>query len=553
MKAKYRKLLIYTMIMVFQLLVILYWAKAKTNYHIDELYSMTHASGFTAQVYNSEYITISRDFHLNEWTENSVFKKYLIVSDAEKTFRAPFSAILNGFVMFRNYYGLLNLAESIAGLSYVSAAPGLVLNIIFFILTELSLLSLLRKLRVDERIRCLAVAMFGFSGYIISTVEYIRFYMLVIMFMMFLLNCFYNLWNADTWKAVALYELAILVIGYFSFRDSELTLLFLGAFTCAFFVGLVVYRKKKQYVSFIGLGAVGLTYIICFTNYINILIAPDKYGSSADVAKAASDAIRETSVGTISLFFQWLKALFGMHLFGHRYIFYLFLAIAIVGVIVLIVCNRVEKKGVYSAKNLKSVRISLSSDTVFMAVTACEVIIYTALCAVCQFMIWRYYCFGFVSIFILFWYFLDRIIKRKPVQSVNHLLVIALSVFVVIIAIVPFSTRRIENIYEDEKDFIEGVGINNDLDVVLMLMNDKGVISRHETYDCIQIMPESTKIFATDISEYDYSCIDFPNEFMLWTHEERDVTVVLQDLKTHGYKIEELGKDHCSKAYVCKL
>ena len=151
MNDRLKKPLIYGVIIALQVMVILYWANTKTNYHIDELYSMTHASGFTAQVYNSEYITVSRDFHFNEWTKNSVFKKYLTVSDAEKAFRAPFFVFLNGLVRYRNYYGLLNIAESIAGYQYVSAIPGLVLNIILFILAELSLLSLLKKLKTGTR------------------------------------------------------------------------------------------------------------------------------------------------------------------------------------------------------------------------------------------------------------------------------------------------------------------------------------------------------------------------------------------------------------------
>lgn len=602
MKAKFMKILPYATIITLQIIVVLYWAGVKTNYHIDELYSMTHASGFTGQVYNSEYITTSRDFHFNEWTNNSILKKYLTVSDDEKAFNAPLSKVIGGIIKYRNYYGFLNVAESVFGYSDVSPIPGLFLNIVFFVITELLLILFLNKLGIDAHVKCLAIVHFGFSGYILSTVEYIRFYMLVIMLLMLMLNCFYGFWKADTWKQVFLCELGVLVAGYFSIQDSELTFFFLGGAIASLFIAIIMFRKLKQLISLIVLGIVGIVYLIYSTDYIGAVLNPAKYAAGSAVMKNASAAIHETSIGTVKSYLGWLKSVFDTLFWGHHLIPLLLIATVTIGIIIKTNIvgsgerqNGLDLKkirpvtaiaflvwvGIYAISimlgsgrllceivlysivvfafaeamgyKLGSFELSLSHESVFMIVVAGAALIYTSLCALCQFTVWRYYCFGFVSCFILFWYVMDRLLKRDGVRSINSLLIKIMTIFVVLISLLPFMSRKIENMYEDDKAFIEKIDSHADLDVILMLAYDEGEISRHETYDCIQIMPESTNIYISDISDYEYSRMDIPNNFILWTHEGRDISEFIYDLKAHGYIIEDLGKDHCSKAYFCRL
>ena len=66
-------------------------------------------------------------------------------------------------------------------------------------------------------------------------------------------------------------------------------------------------------------------------------------------------------------------------------------------------------------------------------------------------------------------------------------------------------------------------------------------------------MSEDSYIYCVDLGKYEYDLVDYPDEFMLWSYKSRDLTVVLEDLSQHGYDLRELGSDHCSKAYVCKV
>ncbi len=596
MKTKYRDFIILFIIIFFQVLVISYWTHCKTNYHVDELYSMGHASGFTGLVYTSQYITTSRDFKMNEWIENSVYKKYLTVSEQERAFNAPLYRNIISFFKYKNYFGLLNVVESIANNSEVSAIPGICLNIIFLFFSEILLVRFMKKLKMDEVIRILAVTMFGFTGYMISMVLYIRFYMFIIMLMILMLNCFYTLWKTDSWKQIVLSELVIAVCAYLSFKNSEFTMPFLGAFGLGFVIALLMRRKWKQLLTCSGACSIGLFII---WDYVKVLINPAKDYDSISIYDVASTNISQTSFDTIKHYFYWLKELMEFSFFGSRTIVYILLGamtialiissmgkdrkaytiashgvspvtlwsviiwlgifgvsvvlghgkfICIVILYVIIILGVTE----YSGFTPSFKRIYISDETQFILILACEALLFTLFDALCRYEIWRYYCYGFVSVFIVFWYITDRLLKRKFINGARTSLIVILAVFVIVNAFLPFKERRIECIFEDDKTFIDNVKNNQDLDVVLVLTVEEGEISRHETYDCINIMPEHTNIFVVDEAEFEESGINLPDEFILWAHNELDVDAVLNNLEDRGYYVRELGSDHCSKAYVLK-
>lgn len=605
MRLRNRELCIYIAIIAVQVLVMLYWGHVKTNYYEDDLYSMGSASSFTGEGDTARYITTSADFSLNEWTKNSTFKKYLLVSEEEKVFNAPFFKVMKKFITGRNYFGFLNLAESIAGYSFVSSRPGVLLNIIFFIIAEFSLISLMKKLNFDERIRYLSLAMFGFSCYVISAVEYIRFYMMVIMLMIMILNLLYRLWNSEQWKQIIYTEAGVMILSYFAYKNSELTIAYFGAVMGSLIVAFFLTKKWKQMISCIAVCLCGVGFILLSTNYVEILLHPGNYSTSNRVA-GTSIKISEASFYTIAYYLYWVKQLFETYYFGSCWIAYLFAgALTIYLIIVfeqtdnkhfhpdlnrirpvtmmailfwtaMLIVSHILGQGFYicalilclimffAAKevgvfeyriditNIK--KINVSSDTAFILVLASAMGIYTLFNAIALSIRWRYYCYGFVSGAIIVWYVLDRLFKRSFIKKAERPLYIILTGFVVINALIPFQSRNIEYMYEEDAGFIENVRNNQELDVVLFMgYRSGGDFSLCELYDCINLMSENSYMYFMDLEKYEYSLVDYPDEFMLWSHAKRDLTVVLDELGQHGYDLRELGSDYCSKAYVCQL
>lgn len=601
MKLKSRELYIYIVIIAVQVLVILYWGRLKTNYYEDDFYSMGYASSFTGKGDTARYITTSPDFSFHEWINNSILKKYLIVSDEEKVFNAPFFNVMQKFITGRNYFGFLNLAESIAGYSFVSSRPGILLNIIFFIIAEFSLVSLMKKLNFDMHIRYLSLAMFGFSCYVISAAVYIRFYMMVIMTMIMIFNLLYRLWNSEQWKQIIFTEAEIMLLTYFTFKNSELMAAYFGAVMGSLIIAFFLTKKWRQLFSCIAVCLFGVGFLLVTTDYMGMLLYPGNYSTSSRVAEA-SIKISEASFGTIINYLYWVKQLFETYYFGSYWIIYLlagafticfilvsdrtddkhfyfdmnkirpvtnmsiffWLAVLIfshilgqgfyicVLVLCLIMFLAAKEAGVFGYR-MDIKKIKVASDTAFVLVLASAMGIYTIFNAIALNIRWRYYCYGFVSGTIIAWYVLDRLIKKSLFKKAERSLYIILMIFVIINALIPFHSRNIEYIYENDAGFIENIKNNQGLDVVLLLNYDDGNISQSELYDCINLMSEDVYIYFMDLGKYEYSSVDYPDEFMLWSHKIRDLSTVLEELSQHGYDLWELGSDHCSKAYVCKL
>ncbi len=600
MTYKRRELLIYICIIAVQLLFVIYWAGVKTNYHVDELYSMGYARNFAIEGKRVQYITESPEFGFDKWINVEDLKKYLIVTEEERFQHSSFANTVREFATGRNYFGLLNIAESVYVSSDISSRAGVVMNIVFFVLADIALILLMKRLNMSEYIRYIALAMFGFSGYMISMVEYVRFYMLLIMLALVILNLFYDVWNSDNWRRIIMSELVALVLVYISFRNSELTMPFFGAFIVCFTLFSAITKRWKQFVSCVGVLVAGILYILVTTDYIGVLFRPDDYLYLENVWVTSSLNISSASATTLREYLLWLKQMLESHFFAEYWVFYLMLGV-ITGC-VLLWPNKVESTesgahirpirsvtlvsllfwiavfassfivghgkafsvlmtfviavmAVLEAVGFKTdlKKIDISPDTAFVFIILGEMLIYTAFEALCRHQEWRYYCYGFVSIVIVLWYIIDRFIKIKTISYARKPIITALIVFVAINALLPFKTRNIENMYEDEKAFVEELRNNEGIDVVLISEIEDGTISRHEAYDCVNLMPSGTKLKAVDISKYKYNKTDYPDEFVLWTYIDRDLTHIISDLRYQGYKVEEIGEDHCSKAYICSM
>ena len=611
-----RKVLIYACIILVQTMILLYWANVKTNFYIDDLYSFGYASSFTGEGDDSQYITRSPEFGFNEWISNAEFKKYLILDESEKLSNTSFMNAASRMLTGRIYFGLLNIAESIAGYSCVTARPAVVLNIILFVLAEIMLVLLLKKMHMDSKMCYLALIMFGCSTYVISAVEYIRFYMLVILFLILMLMCLHDFWRTDRWNIAVLTALGMGLLAYFSYKNSELTIPFFGGLVLSLIIISAVAKKMKQLLVSIGMVIAGIFYVAFSTNYINVLLYPENFDiQTAGVASNASKNIVNATVDTVRNFLIWVIELFETHYFGSYRFIFMFLGIVTICLVFMadkrnnnwfhiewkkISFNNVRPIVFYSliswlvifevAKYLghsiyicklilfliviiggmdligivpehkkylsmiKLVKNPLGGNAGYILVILGAVAIYTVFSAAAGYIgVWRYYVFGFISITIIFWYITDRIMKTAVLKKHNKVIYRILTVFVIISALMPFKERKVEFMYEDEKNFLNAVEDNSSLDVVLFLELDQyGDPSRHETYDCINLMSEDSHIYIVDLAEYKYSKVDYPDEFVLWCHATRDINEEIEELAAHGYVIEELGTDHCSRACVCR-
>lgn len=587
------RIIVYCAIIVLQLLTILYWGNRKTNYHVDEMYSMGYANGIFGTGDYWLKITDRDPFSTDKWLNASLLKEQLVVSKSEEVFSSSFSRVLKALLFGRNYFGLLNIAESVVH----SRKAGVMLNSIFFVITEISLISLMIKLHMDKIISYLSLAMFGFSVYALSAALFIRFYMFIIMLLLILLNACYRVWDSDDWVRIILNELLILALVYFSFKNSELVIPYFAALWACFVIVSLAKKKRKQSVTGLAVCAFGIIYIATQTRILSVLLRLGKNQTADSVWEGSRDSIVESvknlSTYAIMDFFMWIKGLFETHYFATRPVLYILLCAVTLCFIFTIAPNErysIDIRrinivtivallfwlGVFGAsfvlghgKEVSEVMIyciiiilfaqsiglklkpkmpKLSSDSLFVLILCIAAIVSIIFGDLCSFRIWRYYCYGFVSLTIVFWYAIDRIIKRSKLADSRRSLIVVLAIFVLINSVLPFKIRNVEYIFEDEKDLINRIIETGDSDVVLFLTDDDGP-SKHTLYDCVSIVNDNSKMFIANLDQYQYESMDYPSEFILWAHSETDMDSVVDDLEINGYEVDELGTDHCSRIY----
>lgn len=602
-----RAILIMVIIIILQVGMLLYWSSVKTSYHVDELYSMGYASSFTGQTYNSKYITTSKDFWFNKWISNSDLKEYIVMSDDESVFSAPFSVVMKKMVTGRNYMGLLNLAESLFGNGTISHRPGFILNVVFYILTDVFLYLLFKRLGVREHIRYLAVLMIGLTGYMISAAEFIRFYMLVIFLTVIMLILSYIVWNTDNWRDIILATILNVLIGYFSILDSELTLPFFGGLFGCLLIACIVRHKKKQYMAGIIALLGGIAFLAIRTNFLELLIRPDATQVAQSSWHRASVRMRSTSPDRIKYYLEWIVQLLYEYFFASFSVLILFGGIITICIVLgYAFCQKKESRldprkinemtvasiilwigmlgvttvlgkgrlicltvifalvligfGEAMGYSPRFLRIKISSDTVFIIALLSGSAIYTVFLIMCDLDTWRYFCYMFVAVAVSFWFIIDRIMKKTGLRSVRRNIYIGLAVFVVINSIIPFHTRNIKYMFEDERSFIDTLGSYRDLDVIMFLpvnqdtirIEETGYLSRHAAYDCVYLMPEKTKLYVTELEGYTFDRFILPDEFIVWTPVDCDITDAINELNRNGYDVHDIGYDHNSRVYVAR-
>ncbi len=610
-KENRREIYIYIALIIIQILVMVYWCNVKVNYHIDELYSMGYASSFNGRGDSARYITTAPEFGFNKWIDNSVLKKHLIVSEEERVFNTPILSVVKNFFGGRNYVCLLNIAESFSDSGKITPIPGFILNIILMILSDILLIMFMKKLGIQEQVRYPAFIMYAFSGYTISTVEFIRFYMLIVVLALLMIILIHRLWETNRWTTVICTELLLAFLGYLATKDSELTLPFLGTVMACFAVAFLVSKKMKQFYSCVGGGILIGIYFAVKSNFLDILLHPVADSVDKNAWMRASLSIHELSVDHARYLLNTLRELFETHYFGSRTMMYLLAAavtmclilartgsddhtelnvkrirpitviafiiwmpvlglsmltghgrfICIMMLYIIAVMGTCQMLGVRISINLKTLTGRLSSDEKFIIVLLIGTVFNTAVLLLFGFDTWRYYVYVFVAGPVILWFIADKLLKNPEVIHVQKALIATITVFTIINALIPFRSRAIEYMYEEEKHFADNVRACQDLDVIMylpvdeetILIEELGYLSRHAIYDCVYYMPDSTRICIYNINEYKSGQTDYPDHFVLWTKEDQDdmdIDRVIKDFHNMGYSVTDLGCGHNSRAYL---
>lgn len=248
---------------------LLFWSSKKEGFHGDELYSYQFVSVVEYPSINADRIDAE---YLNTWHDAEYYSDYLQISEEEAfDLSGTWEGILED-VHPPVFYIFLEFMCSLISVGSFTKWSGLLLNLIFYVLT-IGILYLLAKKVVNSEWWALAVCvLYGLSVGAVNTAIFIRMYMMLTFATVFICFIHVKLWDylfqKDSdyhlrWKWYVL----LFVITVFGILTQYYFLIF-AFFLCAFFwICIFAYQKYRfalEYALTMGLGVV-----------VSILIWPD--------------------------------------------------------------------------------------------------------------------------------------------------------------------------------------------------------------------------------------------------------------------------------------
>ena len=228
---------------VLQLAVALCFCMQKQGFHYDENYS-----------YYSSNVTYGLNPPDGDWLSGSTIAEEFCITPG-KGFNFPLVAQMQSFDVHPPvYYFLLNIICSLSS-GIFSKWQGLILNLIFFVISELLIIAIANKVgNKNKAITWFSLALFGFSPAIISGITFIRMYMLLTSECMTLILLHMNMLtdkrNINSLSRFVKYLIQIAVTVYIGFLTHYYFAVF-AFFVAAFTTLYLFFSKNTRKTSYI--------------------------------------------------------------------------------------------------------------------------------------------------------------------------------------------------------------------------------------------------------------------------------------------------------------
>ena len=228
---------------VLQLAVALCFCMQKQGFHYDENYS-----------YYSSNVTYGLNPPDGDWLSGSTIAEEFCITPG-MGFNFPLVAQMQSFDVHPPvYYFLLNIICSLSS-GIFSKWQGLILNLIFFVISELLIIAIANKVGNNNKaITWFSLALFGFSPAIISGITFIRMYMLLTSECMALIllhmNMLTDIKNSSSLSRFVKYLIQIAVTVYIGFLTHYYFAVF-AFFVAAFTTLYLFFSKSTRKTSYI--------------------------------------------------------------------------------------------------------------------------------------------------------------------------------------------------------------------------------------------------------------------------------------------------------------
>lgn len=528
-------------VLLIQAALIVFWAGQRSNYYIDELFSFGSAHAYALPKENAVYITSSEKWQYEEWIENSVLKEELEITSKESLLSRPPLRAIRLILTGRNYHGILNVLMSAFSPGKVSAYPAAVLNLILFLFTQLVLYSTMKRLTGSFSISLLTILMYGFSAMAISTVLYVRFYMLVTLLLLALVCIHQIMWQEERLLRCELLTVLGMALIYLAMKDSELVFILAGSLVTAYAVALIIGRQFKKAVFYIvTVFPVSIAYAVIKTNFFDIVLHPSNYvmgdGAEAWMTDKLLTVNKERLISLVFKYLGWVSDL----LFGSWYVLCCFL-------VLILILLEIWLFGKKRHSRLQASPEGRRRGFIWVIAAVCAVYyVFSLLVAIPA---ERYFMYYFPLLAILLWKLLHELTRGLRYRR-EVLLVCCALVCIGAAALQIVRPEKIDFVYREDRPLIRTVQDSGIQSVIVIYTGERD--SNHSAYDCLNLMPDTARLYPIDRYRHHIDASECPDKLLIWIHGDRQPEPYITDLLDEGFVLQQLGQTHASDVYLAQ-
>ena len=526
-------------VMAVQVSMIWFWTMRKTNLFADELLSFGYAHSYTFDREDVVYIYETSDWEYETWVDNRALRDHLEVSEEESLLSQPpltaLSLLLNG----RNYFGILNLLMSVLAPDSISIYPGVLLNILLFVVSQLLTYRIAKEMSGSCYAALFAVVMYGFSTMAVSITIFIRFYSLVTALFLGVIRLHQIMWRTKKPVVFELLTAASMALCFLAMKNSELVFILTGALIVSFSLTLLgkgQYRKALWYL--LTTVPAGLYYAIKKTYYLDILLHPANYTEK----KWPVDIMTNSVLGmTPAVFVSNAKKQFGVvatSLVGSRYLCWGF-----AGVLLIMLGIRLARREKDPPEPPED-KCRRGCFWVILGTTA----IYLLFAILTASPVNRYLSFVFPLISILLWCGIALLASDNAVRNWAFLLCAALTVCGAVLQ--QAVHHNYSYFYPGDKEAVEAVEDSGVQDTIFVFSDV--FAGEHAIYDFVNLLPDTARVYPVD-KEHDHVDADkCPDDLLIWTYKGTEIDAYVEELTSGAFQITRIGRTHASDIYLAQ-
>lgn len=499
MKRKIDTKIVFFIMLLMQIIVIIFWGNVKEGFFIDELYSMEGAHSISRQILGDEgYKWQEQSDFFERWHESDEFINHVTVFAEDRLLTTNFRFIIKRFLQ-NPYYSILNMISGLNPGSF-SKWHGIAINIVFFLLAQILFYRLSTKIFENQKDALWITAFYGFSAGAISTVIYIRTYMLSTLIILLLLTLYYALWeNKQIWIEF-LYIFASLILTYLGYLTHQYVIIFGAIFALTYLLLCAIMKKWRKLLSH------GLIFLAAGLGYLSQNSIASMLDSEQGEA-AIENLFHKPIVSFIKDIASFTATVMN-HLFGNKYL----ACLAILAIIILFIYQLLMKK-----ENIL-VR-SLQKRTVYWILLAMAIVYIIVIGRICPWINWRYICTSYPIIVLAVWGIAGDLLGNTIGE---HKKILIFGCFFLLCILCFYNTKHISELHIGSKEEAKILAEKyRDVDSIFAYDQDEGRL-----YLNSYIYAPETRVYITEKSQITGAEVfkeeNIPDQVLFWVSAVND-------------------------------